>query len=174
MNDHIDRWFYAEVAHMKKEAIQTFTARVTQASKSELIVILYEMILNEIKDARSAYETGDLTLYERELKRAQKFVNELIVALDFQYQISYDLSSLYLYVNKLIITAIIKKNPVSLDSAESVLNKLLIGFEGVSKADNSGPMMRNTQQLYAGLTYGKGKLNETYIDPSNRSRGFIA
>jgi len=159
---------------MKKEAVQIFTARVTQASKSELIVILYEMILSELKDARDAYEAEDLTTFDKELKRAQKFVSELMVVLDYQYELSYDLLSLYLYVNKRIITAIIKRNPISLDSAEIVLNKLLIGFEGVSKADTSGPMMHNTQQLYAGLTYGKGKLNETYINPDNRSRGFIA
>ncbi|HWT74732.1 MAG TPA: flagellar protein FliS [Mobilitalea sp.] len=159
---------------MKKEAIQAFTARVTQASKSELTVILYEMILEEIAEAREAYEQKDLAAFDKELKRAQKYVNELIVTLDYKYQISYDLISLYLYVNKRIITAIIRRNPDTLDSAQSVMTKLLVGFEGVSKADNSGPVMRNTQQLYAGLTYGKGKLNETYIDPNNRSRGFIA
>lgn len=159
---------------MKKEAIQAFTARVTQASRSELTVILYEMILEEITEAREAYEKNDLTSFNRELNRAQKYVNELIVSLDFKYKISYDLMSLYLYVNKTFATAVIKRNPDSLDSAESVLKKLLIGFEGVSKMDTSGPMMRNTQQVYAGLTYGRGKLNETYINPSNGNRGFIA
>lgn len=159
---------------MKKDRIQGFTARVTQASKSELIVILYEMILAEIAEAMEAYEKGDLIVFDKELKRAQKYVNELIVPLDYHYVISYDLVSLYLYVNKRIVTAIIKRNPISLNSAESVLKKLLVSFEGVSREDKSGPMMRNTQQLYAGLTYGKGTLNETYIDPNNRSRGFIA
>jgi flagellar protein FliS len=159
---------------MKREAIQVFATRVTQASKSELIVILYEMILTEIMEAKEAYEKGDLIVFDKELKKSQKYVNELINALDYKYPISYDLLNLYLYTNKRIITAIIKRNPVSLDSAISVLKKLLTGFEGVSKEDKSGPMMRNTQQLYAGLTYGKGKLNETYIDPSNRNRGFIA
>ncbi|MDF2538839.1 MAG: hypothetical protein K0S76_1860 [Herbinix sp.] len=159
---------------MNKESIQTFTARITQASKSELIVILYEMILSELQEARRAYETGDFIIFDKELKKAHKFVNELIVPLDYKYAVSYDLLTLYLYVNKRIITAIIKKNPISLDSAESVLHKLLNGFVGVSKADTSGPVMRNTQQLYAGLTYGKGKLNETYINPDNRNRGFIA
>lgn len=159
---------------MKKEAIQVFATRITQASKSELIVILYEMILEEFLEAREAYELKDLSSFDKELKRAQKYVNELIVALDFKYKVSYDLLSLYLYVNKRVITAIIKRNPESLDSAQSVLNKLLVGFDGVSKGDTSGPMMRNTQQLYAGLTYGRGKLNEVYIDPSNGNRGFIA
>jgi flagellar protein FliS len=159
---------------MKREAIQVFATRVTQASKSELIVILYEMILDEIKEAKGSYEMGDLITFDKELKKAQKYITELTAALDCSYAISYDLLSLYLYVNKRIITAIMKRNPVSLDSAETVLKKLLIGFEGVSKNDTSGPMMRNTQQLYAGLTYGKGILNETYIDPNNRNRGFIA
>ena len=159
---------------MKKEAVQAFANRVTMASRSELIVILYEMILTEIAEAREAYEKNDLEAFDKELKKAQKYVNELIIPLDYHYQISYDLVSLYLFVNKRIITAIIKRNPVSLDSAETVLNKLLTGFEGVSKEDKSGPMMRNTQQIYAGLTYGKGTLNETYINPDNRNRGFIA
>ena len=159
---------------MKKEDIQAFTARVTQASKSELIVILYEMILAEIKDAREAYEAEAYEAFAKNLKKAQRYVTELQVALDYKYEISYDLISLYLYVNKRIITAIVKRNPLPLDSAESVLMKLLTGFEEVSKQDKSGPMMHNTQKLYAGLTYGKGKLNETYLNPDNRSRGFIA
>lgn len=159
---------------MTKEKIQAFTARVTQASRSELIVILYEMALTELDDAREAYEAGNLASFDKGLKKSQKYINELIVALDYNYSVSYDLLNLYLYVNKRIITAIIRRNPISLDSAQSILGKLLTGFEGVSKADHSGPMMRNTQQLYAGLTYGRGKLNETYIDPDNRSRGFIA
>lgn len=159
---------------MNKEMIQAFTARVTQASRSELIVILYEMALTEIVEAKKAYKAGDLATFDKELKKSQKYVNELIVALDYNYTISYDLLSLYLYVNKRIITAIIRRKPDTLDSAESVLKKLMVGFEGVSKADKSGPLMRNTQQLYAGLTYGRGKLNEIDIDPNNGNRGFIA
>ena len=97
-----------------------------------------------------------------------------MASLDYRYKISYDLLSLYLYTSKQIIRAIVKQNPLTLQSAKVILKKLLTGFEGVSKLDTSGPMMRNTQQLYAGLTYGKGTLNETYVDPGNKSRGFIA
>ncbi len=159
---------------MNKEAIKAFTARVTQASKSELTVILYEMILTEIREAREAFTKGDMTAFDKELKLAQRYLTELQATLNYSYAISYDLLSLYLYVNKRIIQAILRRIPDTLDSAESVLNKLLIGFEGVRQTDSSGPVMRNTQQLYAGLTYGKGYLNETFIDPSNKSRGFIA
>ncbi len=158
---------------MKKEAIHAFTARTTQASRSELTVILYEMILTELAEAQEAFGQGDLPKFESELKRAQKYVSELMGTLDYRYAISYDFMSLYLYVSKRIITAIMKRNPEPLSSAQSVLQKLLVGFEGVSQQDKSGPMMRNTQKVYAGLTYGKGTLNETYLDPSTKSRGFI-
>lgn len=159
---------------MNKDAMKAFSVRITQASKSELTVILYEMILTELKEAKEAFANGDMTGYDKELKLAQRYVTELQATLNYSYSISYDLLSLYLFVNKRIIQAIIRRIPDSLDSAESIMNKLLTGFEGVSKADQSGPMMRNTQQVYAGLTYGKGYLNETNIDPNSRSRGFIA
>ena len=158
---------------MQKEAVQAFTARITQASKSELIVILYEMILSEIKEAEEAFERENMEAFDKELKQAQKYLGELMAALDYRYKLAYDLASLYQYINERIINAMIRKKPDSLKSAVSVLQKLLIGFEGVSREDTSGPMMRNTQQLYAGLTYGKGTLNETYIDPNDGNRGFI-
>lgn len=159
---------------MNKEAVRAFATRVTMASRSELIVILYEMILTEIMEAREAYENDDLAAFDKELKNAQKYVNELIIPLDYHYKVSYDLASLYLYVNKRIITAIARRKPETLNSAESVMKKLLVGFEGVSKEDKTGSMMRNTQQLYAGLTYGRGTLNETYIDSGYKNRGFTA
>ncbi len=159
---------------MNKEAMKAFSVRVTQASKSELTVVLYEMILTELKEAREAFAKGDMTGFDKELKLAQKYVTELQATLNYSYSISYDLLSLYLFVNKRIIQAIVRRIPDSLDSAESIMNKLLVGFEGVTKTDHSGPMMRNTQQVYAGLTYGRGYLNETNIDPNSRSRGFIA
>ena len=111
-----------------------------------------------------AYDIKDIDTYTKELKHAVRFLNELMGSLDYTYNISYELMSLYVYVNKVIITAIFKKNPELLDSAESVM-KLLVGFEGVGMEDTSGPVMQNTQQLYAGLTYGRGVLNEVTVDP---------
>lgn len=159
---------------MTREAMQSFATRITQASRSELIVIMYEMTLAKIEEAEKLFQENDLYNYDKELKGAQKYVSELMATLDYRYKISYDLLSLYLYTNKHIITAIVRQDPRTLQNSKRILEKLLSGFKEVSKADKSGPMMRNTQQLYAGLTYGKGSLNETFIDPGNKSRGFIA
>lgn len=159
---------------MEKDSLQIYTARITQANRSELVVIVYEITLDALEEAKRCCELGEMDLFTANLQKAIKLVNELMCTLDFQYILSLDLMQLYLYVNKTIINAKIKKNPEILDSAIEVLNRLLVGFEGVAKSDDSAPVMRNTQQLYAGLTYGKGTLNETSIDPGGQNRGFRA
>ncbi len=159
---------------MTKDLIQAYTARVTQASKTELVVIMYEIILEDIKAAKIFYKSNDIESYTKELKHGQRFLNELMGNLNYKYNLSYDLLTLYIFANKAIITAIYKKTPEKLDGAEIVLEKLYNGFKEISKEDTSGPVMQNTQQLYAGLTYGKGVLNETFIDPQQQNRGFMA
>lgn len=159
---------------MKKELIQAYTARITQATKTELIVIVYEIIISDIKNAQSAYQAGDMTIFEKDLKHAMHCLKELMGSLDYRYKLSFDLMSLYIYVNKALLTAVFQKKADTLDIANSVLIKLMEGFEGICKEDLSGPVMQNTQQLYAGLTYGKGVLNEVLLDPREQSRGFKA
>ena len=50
-----------------------------------------------------------------------------------------------------------------------LLDSLKESFEKLAAQDDSGPAMSNTQSVYAGLTYGKGTLNES---TSSGNRGF--
>lgn len=159
---------------MNNEELQVYTARITQANRSELVVIVYEIILSDLASAKKSYSEGNVATFEKYLKHAQKSINELMNALDFNYKLSLDLMQLYMYANKRIIMSLLKKKPDMLDSVEKVIHSLLIGFEGVAKEDQSGPVMQNTQQLYAGLTYGKGTLNEMFLDPNDQFRGYKA
>lgn len=159
---------------MEKEIVQAYSTRITQANRSELVVITYEIILEELKAARVAWNNQDIINFETELKRAQKFLNELMGSLDYQYNLSQQLLALYKYVNEQVIIAIARRTDETLAFAEDVLKGLLVGFQEVSKQDNSKPLMENTQRLYAGLTYGKGSLNETFVDVNQTKRGFQA
>lgn len=159
---------------MTNERIQAYTARIAVASKSELVVIMYEVIIDDIEEACIAFKSRDMSSYQKELKHAGRFLNHLMANLDYRYEISYNLMSLYIYVNKLLINASFQKNIDELINAKSILTTLLVGFEGVSKEDSSGPVMQNSQQIYAGFTYGKGTLNEVYIDAREQSRGYKA
>lgn len=159
---------------MTKERVQEYSARVTQANSTQLVVILFELILENIKEAKESLAKGDETGYEKELRKAQSFLNELMGSLDYQYEISYQLMSLYMYVNRVMAEAVVNKKDNKLFSAESVMNKLLMAYREVAKQDFSGPIMENTQQIYAGLTYGKGILNETLLNMDEENRGFRA
>lgn len=159
---------------MNKELAKTFATRVTQATRTELIVIMYEIILSDINSATDSLNVGDEFSFLQEIKHGQKFLNELMGSLDYQYTISKDLMSIYVFVNKCLIDSMFQKSHLELQHAKEVLSILLEGFEGIRKEDNYGNVMKNTGQLYAGLTYGKGVLNETYVDPNQQNRGFLA
>ena len=159
---------------MRKELIQEFSMRVTQASRSELIVIMYEIILNDIEYAREAFADGDIATYEKELAHAGRFVNELMASLDFSIGLSYHLMSLYIFANKELTAAKVQKQPENLSGVADIFEKLLAGYKKVSEEDMSGPVMKNTQQVYAGLTYGRGTLNEMYVNMNESKRGFMA
>lgn len=159
---------------MEKEAIQAYSTRITQANRSELVVITYEIILDEIRCAEQALAGEDREGFRNGLKKARQFLNELMASLDYQYKISADLMSLYIYTDKQLVAAISEKAAEPLVPAVMVLEKLLGGFREAGKQDTSQPLMLNTQKLYAGLTYGKGHLNETFVSVNEASRGFKA
>ncbi|SHL09296.1 flagellar protein FliS [Anaerocolumna jejuensis DSM 15929] len=159
---------------MEKDLAKTFAARITQASKTELVVIMYEVLLTDITAAREYFRKGDDEKALYDIKHGQKFLNELMGSLDFQYEISLNLMSLYIFVNKLLTDAYYGKDVKALDDAEEVLRTLMDGFSKIAPQDKSGPVMANTGQIYAGLTYGRGTLNETYVDPNQANRGFMA
>lgn len=157
---------------MKNASLQKYTKRISQANKSELIVILYEIILENLDDAYYYYENNDLDNFVLTVKYSQKFLNELIISLDFSYSISYQLVTLYRYCNKMMIKAWISRKVSPLDIVKSIIGKLLVAFKEISRQDNSKAMMENVAKVYAGLTYGKGTLNEMYTDVTNINRGF--
>ena len=159
---------------MTQEQIQTYTLRVSQASPCELVVIMYDIILDDVKNAKEAKAAGDEKQYQADLVHAGKLVNELMDSLDFAEPIAFRLMSLYIYVNKMLVKARISRKWDSLNDVELVIEKLRAGFDGIKDQDTTGPVMQNAQQVYAGLTYGKGKLNETYLNAQDYNRGFNA
>ena len=84
-------------------------------------------------------------------------------ALDFNYpQVTNNLMSLYLFIQSRFNKCIFKKQDVNLDVVVRIVDKLQAGFAEVAKEDTTGPVMENTSAVYAGITYGKGTLNEMY------------
>lgn len=159
---------------MKQEKLNNYSVRITQANKTQLIVITYEIIEDSIASAKEAYEEEDFVIYKKELKRTQKLINELTGSLDFRYGLSRELLELYRFCGKCIIDAMYRNEKERLDTVQSIVSHLKTAFAEIAESDTSGSVMKNTQTVYAGLTYGKHSLNEVFIDGNEARRGFKA
>lgn len=157
---------------MKDELKQQYTLRITQANKTGLVVILYEMFLTYIEDAKSDLKEQDNKTFRCDIQRARGCLKELMGSLNYDYELASNLLKLYIYVSKLLVTADLHSDEKALDEAAKIMQKLHDAYEAISKEDHSAPIMGNTQTVYAGLTYSKNDLTVN-LDEGRGSRGFF-
>lgn len=153
---------------MDSQLKQQFTLRITQANKTELCVILYEMFMTYTKDAVDHKKKEDVKGFRLNIQRARGCLKELMGSLNFEYEPAPTLLKLYIYINKLLVTADLHNEIEPLDESNRIMEKLHDAYATVSKEDTSGPVMSNAQTVYAGLTYGKNDLNINLEGGTNR------
>lgn len=158
---------------MNSTMVKDFQNRIVNASKGDLLIINYEMLFVTVDEAIHAVNEDDESTFNKAMIQAHRLLRELSDNLDFRYGISKDLMSIYIYVNRQFIDASIKYDKEPLKNAKEVLSTLHKAWQQIDKANDSQPIVANGQHVYAGLTYGKGTLNETVYDNTN-SRGFKA
>lgn len=156
---------------MTKELKQEYTLKITQANKTQLITILYEMILIYIDEAKEALDTDDRTAYKGAVRKIRGCMNELTESLNFEYELAFNLLQLYLFINRELVHASIHYDRENLEHVESVIRPLHEAYKQIESQDISGPVMGNAQTVYAGLTYGRNTLPESITDPA-ANRGF--
>lgn len=158
---------------MTKECKQQFTLRITQANKTELIVILYEMILAYIADAKEALASQEIPEFREALRKVRGCLRELNLSLNLDYELAGRLLSLYMYCNRELTKADIRKEEEPMEHVSMVIGKLLTAYRELAKQDTSAAVMQNSQTVYAGLTYDKNSLSENMADQGS-NRGFRA
>ena len=157
---------------MTKELKQEYTLRITQANKTQLITILYEMILTYLDEAKTALDVEDKAEYKAAIRKIRGCMNELTASLHFEYEIAQNLLQLYLFINKELVHAGMHYDKENLEHVEAVIRPLRDAYKQIESQDISGPVMGNAQTVYAGLTYGRNTLSENIADPS-ANRGFF-
>jgi len=91
------------------QALNTyFNTKVTTATPGELTLMLYSGCIKFLKLALKSMEEGDYEQKNNNLIKASNIIDELLITLDMKYEISRSLSSLYIYIKELIISANIK------------------------------------------------------------------
>ena len=150
---------------LKKE----FTLKITQANSTELIVILYDMILVYMKEAEEFWVQKNQEEYARSIQKIRNCIGELMNSLDLQYEMARNMYSLYVFFLKELVKAEIKEDGVTyIKNCQPMIESLRDAYNMVAMENKTGPLMQNTQTVYAGLTYGKKDINTNLEQLSNR------
>lgn len=156
---------------MTSELKQKYTLKITQANKTQLITILYEMLQIYMEDAKAANERNAREDFRESIRKARGCVNELMASLNFDYELAVNFLEIYVYINRELARAEVRNVTEPLENAGKIIDKLHQSYEKLQEMDVSGPVMENVQTVYAGLTYGKNNLNENLADQGS-DRGF--
>ena len=157
---------------MNNELKQDFTRRLSQCNSGEMIVIIYDILFAYLDDAKKAHENEQYEGQKDAIRKSQRVLDELMGSLDFSYEISHNLRALYQFCKYELSRAMYENRMDGLDETEKIMRRLYGAFVEAAKQDQSEPVMKNTQQVYAGMTYARCALNEDFVDNGNQ-RGFL-
>lgn len=116
---------------------------VTTASPGELTLMLYNGSLKFIHIAKKAIEEKNIELKNTNIQKTQAIVNELMVTLNTDLEVSQNLMSLYDYINRRLTEANIKNDLVVLEEVEGLITDFRDTWKQV--------IQLNRQKQHAGL-----------------------
>ena len=167
---------------MNKEDRQRFTLRITQANPTELVVILYEMLLCYLEDAGEALQPGEVPSrghvpqrqeeFREAIRKARGCLNELVGSLHLEYEPAPALMQLYMFCIRRLAAGEQRRDTGPLDEIKRVVEPLHDAYVKLAARNSAGPVMRNSQTVYAGLTYGRNTLTENMAD-QGANRGML-
>lgn len=156
---------------MKQEDIICFNRKIAESNATTLICVMFEIYFTHEAEALEALKTNNQEAYVNATRLCGQVAEQLRNALDFKYEISKQLFSLYTFVEEKMAQAMYKKREQEILEARKVMEALQEAFRGVAKQDDSKPIMQNAQSITVGLTYGKNSLNES-VAKDIGTRGF--
>ena len=157
---------------MTKECKQQFTLRITQANPTQMIVILYDMILCYLDEMEDAIQEKDETGLHEGARKIRGCINELLGSLHMEYEPAPRLKQLYLFCVRRLVHAERRKEEGPLSDIRRVIKPLCDAYRQIELQNDKGQVMNNSQTLYAGLTYGRNYLTENMAD-QGANRGML-
>lgn len=159
---------------MDNEKKLSFTRRISQANSTEMVVIIYDIALAYIEDAKAALQGAEKNVdaFHSAVGSLQGCMSELGNSLNMEYELAGNLRQLYNYCLRVIGASEARLDADGLTEVEKVLKPLRDAYDQISGENKNGPVMGNSQSVFAGLTYGKEELIESLS--TNTNRGYLA
>ena len=115
-------------------------------SPVELLVLLYDECMKDLRKAHMALEDGDMTMFEEYVGKALKIIRYLINTLDMSVPVSRDLRRLYDYIIYDVskVRASGKRMVDEIPRIIEIIQDLRDGFDGASKVVQDTHEVRQT------------------------------
>ena len=158
---------------MTNDQKQTYTRRISAANRAQLVTVVYDMTLDYMADGKEAIAEESWDDADFALTHARSCLDDLIGALDMQYEMSRGLMELYLFCKRELSAAQGKRDAARIANAKTVIDKLRGAWKQIEDQDTSDASFDNAQTVYAGLTYSRNSLMENtkeYVDEAGRAR----
>ncbi|MBO8157628.1 MAG: flagellar export chaperone FliS [Bacillaceae bacterium] len=109
---------------MANATYQTYQNQaINTASPGELTLMLYNGCLKFIRLAKKGIEEKDFEAKNTNIQKAQRIIQELMVTLDPQYEISGQMMPLYDYIHRRLMDANVKNDAAILDEAAGLVTE---------------------------------------------------
>ena len=157
---------------MTREEKDIYKARIINGNRSELIVVLYDMMFTYMNDAREYYKNDNWDEVKSTLDHIEAILRRLQEDLNHQYDIAKELYTLYQFSLTELGKCRYKKSLTYMNGVERIMKNLYVGMKAMCDVDDSLPLMQGTEKVVTGITYGRTSLQD--MNYGATSRGFYA
>jgi len=122
---------------------------IKTASPGKLIVIMYDGAIRFLKLAKEAIDEKNIEKAHNNIVKAQDIIMELLLSLNMEAgEIAVKLQSLYIFMNKLLMEANIKKEKEPIDRVLKMLTELReVWNEVAKKSENNSEFTPDEKRL---------------------------
>lgn len=106
---------------------------VLTASPTELVVMLYEGCIKQLKLSKIFIEEKNYEGANNAIKKAEDIVTELVMGLDFNYEMARDLLNIYEFVQRSLLELNATKDPEKIEPIIGILEDLRSAWVEVAK-----------------------------------------
>ena len=156
---------------MTDEKRQKFILRVSQANPSAMVVVVYDIF--DVYCAELLAADTQSEDFKDLIWNCRCCIRELIEGLNMQYELARNFYEIYRFVDRQLITCGVRRETVDLDRCRRLIRSLRDAYAEAAANDRSAPVMKNTDVVYAGMTYGRNDINTESV-AAGTNRGFLA
>ncbi len=148
---------------MTDELKNSFKLRVASANKTEMVTIIYDIMLAYMDDADQAVEHKNREERVAAESHMRGCLSMLIESVQPDVSPAKELYQIYNYIGRLINRYAMKADRSAVEEMRRLVKSLRDTWAQIEKYDQDGPVMENSKQVYAGMTYGPGGLANEFV-----------